>query len=58
LNNFTSELYFKKKQSERIPVKKVWNHVIETKEGFVLRKEKVYPLSREEQEEVHKFIQE
>ena len=49
---------FKKKQSERIPVKKVWNHVIETKEGFVLRKGKVYPLSREEQEEVHKFIQE
>ena len=26
------------------------------KEGFVLRKRKVYPLSREEREEVHKFI--
>jgi len=26
------------------------------KEGFVPRKEKIYPLSREEREEVHKFI--
>jgi len=26
------------------------------KEGFVLRKGKVYPLSREEREEVHEFI--
>ena len=28
------------------------------KEGFVPRKERVYSLSREEREEVHKFIQE
>ena len=28
------------------------------KEGFVLRKRKVYPLSREEREEVHEFISE
>ena len=28
------------------------------KEGFVLKKRKVYPLSREEREEVHKFIRE
>ena len=28
------------------------------KEGFVLRKGKVYPLSREERGEVHEFIQE
>ena len=28
------------------------------KEGFVLRKGKVYPLSREEREEVREFIQE
>jgi len=26
------------------------------KEGFVLRKGKVYPLSREKREEVHEFI--
>ena len=28
------------------------------KEGFVLKKGKVYPLSREEREEVHEFISE
>jgi len=28
------------------------------KEGFVLKKRKVYPLSRKEREEVHKFIRE
>ena len=39
-------------------MKKVWDHTIETKEGFLLRKWKVYPLSREEREEVYKFIQE
>ena len=33
-------------------MKKVWNHAIDMKEGFMLRKEKVYPLSREEREEV------
>ena len=32
--------------------------MIETKKGFVLRKEKVYPLSREEREEVCEFINE
>ena len=48
---------FGKKQSERIPTRKLWDHAIDMKEGFVLRKEKVYPLSREEREEVHKFIQ-
>ena len=32
--------------------------MIETKKEFILRKGKVYPLSREEREEVHKFIKE
>jgi len=39
-----------------MPTRKLWNYAIETKEGFALRKGKVYPLSREEREEVHKFI--
>jgi len=39
-------------------MRKIWDHTIEVKEDFVLRKEKVYPLSREEREEVHEFIQE
>jgi len=47
---------FGKKQSERIPMRKMWNHAIDVKEGFVPRKGKVYPLSREEREEVREFI--
>jgi len=43
---------FGKKQSERMPTRKLWDHAIEMKEGFVPRKGKVYPLSREEREEV------
>ena len=39
-------------------MRKVWDHVIEVKEGFVPRKRKVYPLSKEEREEVYEFIKE
>ena len=49
---------FRKKQSERMPTRKVWDHAIDVKEGFVPRKEKIYPLSREEREEVREFIKE
>ena len=49
---------FGKKQSERMLTKKIWDHVIETKKRFVLRKEKMYLLSRKEREEVYEFIQE
>ena len=49
---------FGKKQSERILIRKVWDHAIEMKEGFMPRKGKVYPLSREEREEVREFIKE
>ena len=49
---------FGKKQSERMPTRKVWDHTINVKEGFVLRKEKVYLLLREEREEVREFIKE
>jgi len=41
-----------------MPTRKVCDHVIEVKEGFVPRKGKVYPLSREEREEVREFIKE
>jgi len=41
-----------------MPTRKIWDHAINTKEEFVLRKGKVYPLSREEREEVREFIQE
>ena len=39
-------------------IKKLWIHTIEVKKEFVLRKGKVYLLSREEREEVCKFIEE
>jgi len=38
--------------------RKIWDYAIDMKEGFVPRKGKVYPLSREEREEVCEFIQE
>jgi len=31
-------------------IRKIWDHMIKVKEGFVPRKEKVYPLLREERE--------
>ena len=49
---------FGKKQLERIPMRKVWDHVINVKEGFIPRKGKVYPLLREEREEVREFVKE
>ena len=39
-------------------MRKVWDHAIEVKKRFVPRKEKVYPLSREERKEVREFIKE
>ena len=47
---------FRKKQSERMLMRKMWDYAIDVKERFVPRKEKVYPLSREEREEVREFI--
>jgi len=49
---------FGKKQSERMLMRKVWDHAIDIKKGFVPKKGKVYPLSREEREEVREFIRE
>jgi len=42
---------FGKKQSERMPTRKLWDHIIDIKEGFVLKKGKVHLLSREEMRE-------
>ena len=49
---------FGKKQSERMSTWKIWDYIIDIKKEFVLRKGKVYLLSREEREEVQKFIKE
>ena len=47
---------FRKKASEKMPTKKVWDHVIEFKEGFIPRKGKIYLLLREKRRKVHEFI--
>ena len=41
-----------------MPIRKLWDYTIDTKERFMLRKGKVYPLSGEEREEVYEFISE
>ena len=47
---------FEKKDSERMPMRKAWDHTIDLREGFVPKKGKVYPLSRVEREEVQEFV--
>ena len=49
---------FGKKQSERMPTRKLWDYAIEVKEGFMPRKGKVYPLLREEREKFREFVKE
>ena len=49
---------FRKVESERMPVRKVWDYAIDVKEDFKPSKAKVYPLSRNEREEVQKFVDE
>ena len=49
---------FGKKASERMPTRKLQDYVTNIKKEFVLRKGKVYLLSREERKEIHKFISE
>ena len=39
-----------------MPTMKLWNHAIDTKERFVLKKGKAYPLSREERGDVQVHI--
>ena len=49
---------FGKVESERMPVRKVWDHAIDLKEDFKAEKARVYPLSRNEREKVQKFVNE
>jgi len=48
---------FGKIESERMPTRKIWDHAIDLKKKFKPKKEKIYPLSRNEREEVQKFIE-
>jgi len=47
---------FEKKESERMLTRKAWDHALYFREGFMPKKEKIYPLSRVEGEEVQKFV--
>jgi len=49
---------FGKKQLERMLTRKSWDYAIDVRERFVPQKGKVYPLSREEREEVREFVKE
>ena len=47
---------FKKKELERMLMRKAWDHAIDLREGFVPKKKKIYPLLRVEREEVQEFV--
>ena len=47
---------FGKKNSERMPMRKPWDHAIDLKLGFVPKKGKVYLLYRIEREKVRAFL--
>jgi len=48
---------FGKIESERMLTKKTWDHAIDLKEMFKLQKGRIYPLSKNEREEVQKFME-
>jgi hypothetical protein len=47
---------FSKKESERMPMRKPWDHAIDLKETFKSKKGRLIPLSPKEQKEVSDFI--
>ena len=47
---------FEKKELERMPMRKAWNHVIDLREEFVLKRRKIYPLSRVKREKFQDFV--
>ena len=49
---------FGKVESKRMPVRNVWDYAIDLNGDFKASKARVYPLSRNEKEEVQKFINE
>jgi len=48
---------FGKVESERIPTRKVWDYAIDLKEMFKPQKGRIYPLSKNEREEVQSFVE-
>jgi len=48
---------FGKVESKRMPTRKIWDHAIDLKEMFKLRKGKIYLLSKNERKEVQSFVE-
>ena len=48
---------FGKVELERMLTRKIWDHTIDLKEMFKPRKGKIYPLSKNEREEVQNFVE-
>ena len=48
---------FGKVELERMLTRKVWDHAIDLKEMFKPWKRRIYPLSKNEREEVQNFIE-
>jgi len=49
---------FEKKDFDKLPPRRPWDHVIELKEGAAPTNCKLYPLSRDEQHELDEFLEE
>ena len=47
---------FEKNKSERMLIRKTWNYAIDLRKGLVLKKGKIYPLSRIEKEMIQEFV--
>jgi len=47
---------FEKKGSERMLMRKTWDHAIDLIEGFVLKKGKIYLLPKIEKEKMQEFV--
>ena len=47
---------FEKKESEKMLIRKTWDHVIDLREHFIPKKGKIYLFFRIEREEVQKFL--
>ena len=47
---------FEKKESEKMLIRKTWDHVIDLRDDFIPKRGKIYPFFRIEREEVQKFL--
>ena len=49
---------FEKAESEKMSVRKPWDHMINLRKDFIPRKGRIYLMQREEKEEVKEFVEE